>query len=207
MLKQSYKSPLMLLPGLLALFGVGFGVQYLFGIGVSPPHSEVPPAISSGSPDIQNPSHLTETSPGRAEEAKTKSLKEMDKEQIKPLVTGYWKSNYYGTRYLIIRKDGTATIYYQPNMLAQLVMGGRLTIHYNWDYDPEKTQVLFTATGGFPKKSYEYVMNKWGADQQQTVLEATAQRLLLLDSDDTTKHDWQRIEEIPKSIIEQFQEP
>ncbi len=204
MLKQSYKSPLVLLSGLLALFGVGLGVQYLFGTGGSPSHPEIPPAISS---DIQKPSRLSETSSGQTEEAKTKSLKEMDKERIKLLVTGFWKSNYYGTRYLTIRKDGTATIYYQPNMLAQLVMGGRLTIHYSWDYDPEKTQVLFTATGGFPKKSYEYVMNKWGADQQQTVLDATEQRLLLLDSDDTTKHDWQRIEAIPKSVIEQFQEP
>ncbi len=198
-MKRFYKSPWLTVPGILILLGVGFTVQHLFGTGAS---SSVPERelASSDSADVSL-SRLAVVE----DSIEPKNMKEMDTEQVRQLVTGFWKSNYYGTRHLIIREDGTATIYYEPNMLAQLVMGGRLRIHYNWEYDPENTRVLFTATEGYPQKSYEYVLEKWGADQQQTVLEATAQRLLLLDGDNTTKHDWKRIEAIPESVLKKFQ--
>jgi hypothetical protein len=199
MLKQFYKSPWLAIPGILILLGLGLGVQHLFGTGVS---SSAPEMQSTKSSSAQ----LSPAQPDSSNESvDKKSLKEMETEQVKQLVTGFWKSSYYGTRHLTIREDGTATIYYQPNMLAQFVMGGRLAIHYYWEYDLKNTQVLFTATDGYPQKSYEYVLEKWGANQRQTVLDATEQRLLLLDGDNTTKHDWQRIDAIPESILKKFQ--
>ncbi len=199
MLKQFYKSPWLAVPCILILLGLGLSVQHLFGTGVSSSAPEMQATVS-------NSAQLSPTQPDSSSESvEKKSLKEMETEQVMQLVTGFWKSSYYGTRHLIIREDGSATIYYQPNMLAQFVMGGRLTIHYNWEYDRENIQVLFTAIDGYPQKSYEYVLEKWGANQRQTVLDATEQRLLLLDGDNTTKHDWQRIEAIPESIFKKFQ--
>ncbi len=196
--KEKYKSPWLAIPAVLILLGIGFSVQHLFGTGVSSSALETQSTVSSSAQ--LSPAQLDSSN----KPVEKKSMKEMETEQVKQLVTGYWKSSYYGTRHLIIREDGTATIYYQPNMLARLVMGGQLTIHYHWEYDRENIQVLFTATDGYPQKSYEYVLEKWGANQRQTVLDATEQRLLLLDGDDTTKHDWQRIEAIPESILKKF---
>jgi len=198
-ISENYKSPWLAIPAVLILLGLGLSVQHLFGTGVS---SSAPEMQSTVSNSVQNSTTQRDSS---TEPVEKKSLKEMETEQVKQLVTGFWKSSYYGTRHLIIQEDGTATIYYQPNMLAQLVMGGHLTIHYNWEYDRENTQVLFTATDGYPQKSYEYVLKKWGANQRQAVLDATEHRLLLLDGDNTTKHDWQRIDAIPESILKKFQ--
>ncbi len=200
MQKRLYKSPWVAIPGVLILLGLGFSVQRLFGTAESnTANIKLQSTISEQEPVPESDAH---SSIKPVEEV---NLKEMNTEQVKQLVTGFWRSKYYGIRHLVIREDGTATIYYQPNMLAQFVMGGQLTIHYDWEYDREKTQVVFKATEGYPQKSYEYVLNKWGANQRQTVLEATDQNLLLLDGDEKTKHDWRRIETIPEKIIKIFQ--
>ncbi len=200
MQKRLYKSPWVAIPGVLILLGLGFSVQRLFGTAESNTSNIKLQSTISEQESVPESEALLSTKP--VEEV---NLKEMNTEQVKQLVTGFWSSKYYGIRHLVIREDGTATIYYQPNMLAQFLMGGQLTIHYEWEYDREKTQVVFKATEGYPQKSYEYVLNKWGANQRQTVLEATDQNLLLLDGDEKTEHDWRRIEAIPEKIIKIFQ--
>ncbi len=200
MQKRLYKSPWVAIPGVLILLGLGFSVQRLFGTAESNTSNIKLQSTISEQESVPESEALLSTKP--VEEV---NLKEMNTEQVKQLVTGFWRSKYYGIRHLVIREDGTATIYYQPNMLAQFLMGGQLTIHYEWEYDREKTQVVFKATEGYPQKSYEYVLNKWGANQRQTVLEATDQNLLLLDGDEKTEHDWRRIEAIPEKIIKIFQ--
>jgi len=149
----------------------------------------------------------TETVPAQVTLLGKEKNAENPEDQIQDMVTGFWQSEYYGTRHLTIQADGTATIYYEPSLLAQFVVGKQLTIHYDWKYDPEQKQVVFTVTSGFPAKSFEYVLKKWGKTQRQTVIEASKDELLLLDTDGETKHHWHRIAAIDEEIIKKFQEP
>ena len=207
-----YKIRWLLISSLLILLSVSAAKQGLFG------KSEADSAIS----DLSNPQSVVATtdqnntslnskmigqSPSSLESTEVIPVnpKDMTEEQVCELVTGFWKSQYYGTRHLEIRDDGTATIYYRASILARFVIGKQVLIQYDWEFDPEKTQVTFIAKSGLPVNGYEYIVEKWGANQCQTVIKATPKLLLLLDLDGETEHHWRRIDNIDKKIIEEFE--
>lgn len=129
---------------------------------------------------------------------------ELTPEQIQQLVTGYWESEFYGMRYITVRDDGTATVYFQASTLASMVVGSRLKIEYEWYYDEKEQQVVFTIVGGTPRKGLDYVTKTWGHRQRQNVITACRGELQLLDLDGKTKHHWVRLEAIPTDIQNRF---
>lgn len=131
---------------------------------------------------------------------------EVTPEQVRAIVPGFWKSSFYGTRYLHVRDDGTATIFFQANTLARMFVGSKLKIEYNWEYYPEHERVEFKTISGSPQKSLEYVQKTWGTDQAQTVESISKTELNLVDPDGKTKHHWTRLDEIPQSVRDAFAE-
>jgi len=153
-----------------------------------------PTSYTAPSVDTEAPPPVTEpTSPS-----------DLTDEQIEQTVIGNWKSEYYGTRYLTIRPDGTAVVYFRASTLASMFVGSRLRIEYAWRYDPHAQQVIFDVTGGGPVSGLDYVMKMWGKRQQQQVLTVCEQQLLIQDMDGKTRHDWQHLDEIPEKLRTEF---
>ncbi|MCG6157379.1 hypothetical protein [Rubinisphaera margarita] len=126
---------------------------------------------------------------------------ELSTEQIEKIVVGAWKSEYYGDRYLTVRDDGTATIYFHANAFASMFVGSKLKIEYNWSYEPARQHVVFKIVGGGPAKSLEYVKKMWGSEQRQIVAKLSKSELHLVDLDGETKHLWKHLEEIPRNVL------
>ncbi|MBL4883037.1 MAG: hypothetical protein JKY95_00695 [Planctomycetaceae bacterium] len=212
MRKQLHKSPWMMVLGLLVLLVVGFSMRGWSGTSDSNSHlpeSQVAITESDSLADLSfaTPQSLQSQSVEAVEGHEPVDPKDMSTEQVKKLVTGFWKSKYYGTRHLEIRDDGTATIYYEASMLARLVIGKQVLIQYDWEYDASKTQVKFIATSGEPTEGFDYIIDKWGKNQQQTVVQASQELMLLLDSDGETEHHWRRLDSIDAEVLKKFATP
>lgn len=126
---------------------------------------------------------------------------QLSPEQIEKIVVGAWKSEYYGDRYLTVRDDGTATIYFHANAFASMFVGSKLKIEYDWSYEPAKNHVVFRITGGGPEKSLAYVKKMWGSEQRQIVSKLSKSELHLVDLDGETKHLWKHLDEIPRNVL------
>lgn len=133
------------------------------------------------------------------------SPEDLTGEQIQQTVVGHWTSDYYGSRYLTIRSDGTATVLFQANTLARMFVGHRLKIDYTWYYDVSLGQVVFTVTGGAPQQGIEYVVKLWGNQQRQNVLSVCRSQLHLRDLDGKTEHVWKQLGGIPVEIASKFE--
>lgn len=205
MKKQFRKSPWAIVAALLILSGLSLGVQGLFG--TSDSNSTRSEHSHSKKPSSNQLSSTIASSEKRDSSSEQFDPEEMSAEQIQQIFTGFWTSEYYGTRHLTIKNDGTATIYYQPSLLASFVVGNQLTINYQWEYDPDNTQVIFTVISGHPAKSFNYVLDKWGKTQRQTVINASKDMLLLLDLDGKTEHHWHRLDAIDEQIIKKSEKP
>ncbi len=133
------------------------------------------------------------------------SPEDLTGEQIQQTVVGHWTSDYYGSRYLTIRSDGTATVLFQANTLARMFVGHRLKIDYTWYYDVSAGQVVFTVAGGAPPQGIEYVVKLWGNQQRQNVLSVCRSQLHLQDLDGKTEHVWKQLGAIPMEIASKFE--
>ncbi len=124
--------------------------------------------------------------------------------QIERLVSGAWTSEYYGTRYLTIRNDGSATVLFQANTLASMFVGRLLKIEYTWEYDSQHMQVVFRMEQGAPEQGAEYVAKLWGKLQKQDVISVCREQLHMRDLDGKTEHHWKRVDTIPRTFAKKF---
>lgn len=188
------------------LLGLGYG---LYAWRAEPRTRELattPPAASSQSNDRTDSAIATGDSPAdNADIPQTPTRpSDLTPEQIRQVVAGHWTSEYYGTRYLTVRNDGTATILFQANTMARMVVGARLRIEYTWEYDPSKERVIFTMVDGGPESGIAYVRKLWGNQQKQDVLFVCTGELHLRDLDGKTEHHWVALNEIPNKVQDRF---
>ena len=62
----------------------------------------------------------------------------------------------------------------------------------NWSLDGRT--LTKKTVGGEPADKVNLILNTMGDTAADTILEVTADRLLLLDKDGETKYDWRRVE-------------
>ena len=110
-------------------------------------------------------------------------------ELYRELIIGNWMDDYKGRRTMTVRPDGTATMVVEPDGLNAL-LGSRLTFEEEWVI--ENGRFKLKAVGGEPETSVRLILNTMGTESDQKILELSAERLLLLDSDGKTKYDWRR---------------
>ena len=187
----------------------GAAMLFLQGTDAPAPPVKKPPGVKSPTKTSGEPGDdragEEETSPELpAAISEPTAPADLTSEQIQNTVIGHWQSEYYGTRYLTIRPDGTAVIYFRASTLASMVVGSRLRIEYAWRYDPQAQQVIFDVTGGGPASGLDYVMKMWGKQQRQKVITVCEQQLLIQDLDGKTSHDWQHLEEIPDKLRTEY---
>lgn len=198
----------------------GIGAALLCGGAVSA--WLLPRSTESGSPRPEMFTTLSEAESNRAQRAamtgEAEDAEGIDSEipeaptapaqltpqQIECIVAGAWTSEYYGTRYLTIRNDGSATVLFQANTLARMFVGSLLKIEYTWEYDPQQQQVVFHMEQGAPEQGAEYVTKLWGKLQKQDVITVCRGQLHMRDLDGKTEHHWKRVESIPPSFAKKF---
>jgi len=185
----------------LLLFGLGYG---LYAWRAEPQDRPVVPSSVEQNSTADESAETGEQQDGLEIPVTPTPPDQLTPEQIRKIVAGQWTSQYYGTRYLTVRNDGTATILFKANTMASMVVGSRLKIEYTWEYDPDKERVIFTMVDGGPESGIEYVRKLWGNQQRQDVLHVSANELHLRDLDGKTEHHWVTITGIPEKVQKQF---
>lgn len=105
-------------------------------------------------------------------------------------VLGDWEDDYSGKRSLTVRADGTATMVCEPSGLGATLFAPRLQFEIDWKL--VDNELTFTTRSGEPKTQVDMVLNLYGRSRKHPIIELTADRMLLLDPDGTTKYDWRR---------------
>ena len=112
-------------------------------------------------------------------------------ERCRKLVVGTWKDEYQGQRTMTVRPDGTATMVVELEGLSAKLYANRMTFEEEWSIDGGQFKLL--AVGGEPAVRVNLILKTMGNLSDHKILELTRDRMLLLDTDGTTKYDWSRV--------------
>ncbi len=104
---------------------------------------------------------------------------------------GTWQDGYRGKRTMILNDDGTATMDVEPSGPEKFLIGRKL--HFNMEWSLRGRILHCRSLSGEPKEAVNAILNSMGNTSDDTILELTDGRLLLLDKDGKTKYDWKRV--------------
>ena len=110
---------------------------------------------------------------------------------------GVWQDDYQGKRTMTLNNDGTGTMLVELSGAQAFLFADKLHFDMRWSADGEK--LTTTSIGGEPKDKVNMVLNMMGNTAEYKILEATKDRLWLLDEDGETKYDWRRAITIDQS--------
>ena len=104
---------------------------------------------------------------------------------------GTWYDNYRGKRTMTLAEDGTGTMVVELSGLDAFLAAPRL--HFDMKWSVEGKKLTKQTVGGEPKDKVNMILNTMGDTAMETIVELTADRLLLLDKDGETQYDWRRV--------------
>ena len=108
------------------------------------------------------------------------------------LVAGTWQDEYQGNkRTLTLRKDGTGTMVVELNGLQATLVAPRLTFNMEWSIADGRLKKQ--SLDGEPAAQVSMILATMGDTANETILELTEERMLLLDQDGKTKYDWRKV--------------
>jgi hypothetical protein len=107
----------------------------------------------------------------------------------RPLL-GTWQDDYKGKRTMILNADGTGTMWVELSGASAFLFAPKLRFDMKWSLDGQTLKMK--TMGGDPADKVNMILNTMGDSAADTILEVTADRLLLLDKDGETKYDWRR---------------
>lgn len=106
------------------------------------------------------------------------------------MVLGSWEDDYHGKRYLTLREDGTAEMLVEPAGVGKLLVAPQLRFNVEWKVEHGKLHMK--TLGGEPEAKVNMVLRIYGNQVAQPIQQLTADRMILLDEDGTTKYEWRR---------------
>lgn len=106
-------------------------------------------------------------------------------------LVGQWEDDYRGKRYLTLKEDGTATMIVEPAGIGKTLFAPKLIFDAEWRI--EEGRLHLWTKGGEPKGKVRMVLKMFGDRAEQDILELTADRLRLRDTDGKTEYEWRRI--------------
>ncbi len=112
-------------------------------------------------------------------------------ERFRQGVLGTWQDFYHGKRTLAIRPDGTATMLVELSGWKARLFTPRLRLEMVWAVEDGKLKRR--TVGGEPADKVEYVNRRAGDRCAETILQLTADRMLLLDQNGQQQYDWRRV--------------
>jgi len=105
-------------------------------------------------------------------------------------VIGTWQDEYQGKRTMTLNSDGTGTMLVELKGAAALLYASKLRFDMTWSLQGKK--LTKKTVGGEPANKVNAILNLMGDTAEDTIVEVTADRLLLLDKDGKTQYDWRR---------------
>jgi hypothetical protein len=104
---------------------------------------------------------------------------------------GVWQDEHMGAqRTMVLNDDGTGTMHVKTSGWRAIPFGPKLRFDMKWRLEDNK---LCTRTiDGEPSDKVKLVLKTYGNFSEDTILEHSDDRLLLLDRNGTTKYDWKR---------------
>jgi len=116
---------------------------------------------------------------------------ELEVDQTRRRLLGVWQDHYRGKRTMTLNDDGTGTMLVELSGVQATLFAPQLRFDMRWSLDGK---VLRKRTvSGEPSDKVNLILNTMGNTAEDTILELTDDRLLLLDQDGKTKYDWKRI--------------
>jgi len=111
--------------------------------------------------------------------------------QLHVLAVGTWQDFYEGKRTLTLRPDGTATMVVELTGLKARLFTRRLELDIVWSIEDGKMRRR--TVGGRPADKVAFVNKMAGVAVAEQILELTADRMILLDQNETRRYSWQRV--------------
>lgn len=105
-------------------------------------------------------------------------------------VIGTWQDEYQGKRTMTLHADGTGTMLVELKGAAALLYATKLRFDMTWSLQDKK--LIKKTIGGEPASKVNLIINTLGDTAEDTIVEVTEDRLLLLDKDGKTQYDWRR---------------
>jgi len=139
---------------------------------------------------VQNDGLADATPP---ESARAFANPETEEEQNRCMLPGVWQDEYQGKRTMTLNKDGTGTMFVELSGVQAILFASTLRFDMTWSLDGNK--LTKKTVGGEPVEKVNLILKMMGDTAEDTLLEITDDRLLLLDKDGTTKYDWRRVAE------------
>ena len=164
--------PRIVLPLLLIFVVLSFGIAYW----VLTTH----PFQGDGIADATPPADSTEEVKQGSEE-----------EEIRRMLLGVWQDDYQGKRTMTLNEDGTATMLVELSGIQSFLVADKLRFDMKWSLDGKT--LTKTTVGGDPADKVNLILGTMGDTAEDTLLEITEDRLVLLDKNGTTKYEWRRV--------------
>ncbi|MBI1310472.1 hypothetical protein GC176_04125 [bacterium] len=111
-------------------------------------------------------------------------------EQLRRMIIGSWQQSYYGKRVLTVLPDGKAKMVIRPDSVWTFAFGEQIDLDMFWTI--ENGRIDYGYSGGSPKEKVELAAKTWGDRWEETILELTNSRLVLLCEDGQTRSEWAR---------------
>lgn len=92
---------------------------------------------------------------------------------------------------MTLNDDGTGTMLVELSGLQATLLASKLRFDMRWSLVEKILQKQ--TVGGEPSEKVNLILNTMGNTADDTILELTDDRLLLLDKDGKTKYDWKRV--------------
>ena len=116
---------------------------------------------------------------------------ESEEEKTRRMLLGVWQDDYQGKRTMTLNEDGSGTMLVELSGAQAFLFASKLRFDMTWLLDGKK--LTKKTVGGEPADKVNLILSTMGDTADDTLLEVTDDRLLLLDKDGTTKYDWRRV--------------
>lgn len=105
---------------------------------------------------------------------------------------GVWQDEYQGKRTMTLNDDGTGTMVVELSGLQARLFASTLRFEMVWSVDGK---ILKKRTvSGEPAGKVNLILKTMGDTAEDSILEVSDDRLLLLDKDGKTEYDWKRVQ-------------
>jgi hypothetical protein len=158
----------------IVLVAIAAGIAY-WRLTASPP-----PSSDGKANDIPPLSEKQDDAGADTEEAKARRQ-----------VLGVWYDDYRGKRTMILNDDGTGTMWTELSGVDAFFAAPKLRFDMKWSLNGKDLKKR--TVGGEPADKVNMILNLMGNTAEDTILELTEDRLLLLDKDGKQKYDWRRV--------------
>jgi hypothetical protein len=112
------------------------------------------------------------------------------------LIIGTWEDHYQGKRTMTVRADGTATMIVELSGAKAVLYASRLRFDMVWSLDQGRLRKR--TVGGEPSGRVKLILNLMGNQVNESILELTDERLVLLDENGRTRYEWKRVRVSPE---------